>query len=108
MNGLYQTGASVPFTRLVRIIPQQNSLKIINRTLDGQLHVQTIGNPVTNLIIETQVDNTGRAILESLSANMTTFTIECDEGTYTGRIMELGTFSKPIRGHYRTTLTVAV
>ena len=108
MNGLYQTGNSAPFTRFIRVVPQQDIIRITNRTLDGQLHVQTIGNPVTNLIIETQVDNTGRAILESLSANMTTFTIECDEGTYTGRIMELGTFSKPIRGHYRTTLTVAV
>ena len=108
MNGLYQTGASVPFTRYIRVIPQQDVIRVTNRTLDGQLHVQTIGDPANQLIIETQVDNTGRAILESLSANMTTFTIECDEGTYTGRIMDLGSFSKPIRGHYRTTITVAV
>ena len=108
MNGLYQAGASVPFTRLVRITPQQDSLKIINRTLDGQQHVQIIGEPAKSLNIDVQVDRAGRLILEALDRTGGTFTIKDDPDAYTGRILDLGQFTKPIRGHYRTTLTVAV
>lgn len=108
MNGLYLTGEAVPFTRLIRVTPQPRVRKIITELLDGTDHIQTIGLPTTRLIIEIQVDNAGRLILEDLDATVTPFTVKCDEGIYTGRIIELGQFTKPIKGHYRTTLTVAV
>lgn len=108
MNGLYETGASIPFTRLIRVTPQQATTKIINQTLDGRQHLQIIGQPIKSLDIEVQVDRTGRLILEVLDGTGATFTIIEGTNTYTGRIIELGEFTKPIRGTYRTTLSVAI
>lgn len=108
MNGLYLLNTPSPFTRLIRVTPQQSVNRITNRTLDGKEHVQIIGSPVRTLVIEAQVDRPGRLTLENLSATGLLFTIKDDPDTYTGRITDLGQFTKPIRGHYRTTITVAV
>lgn len=108
MNGLYLQGESKPFTRLIRVTPQQDTIRITNRLLNGQIHVQTIGQPVRMLIIEVQVDRAGRLTLENLSRTTAQFTIVDDVETWSGRIIDLGQFTKPIRGHFRTTITVAV
>lgn len=107
MNGLYLIGQSQPFTRLVRITPQQDTTRITNRTLDGKYHVQILGEPARTLIIEVAITNEGRLILEGLNANGGLFKVVDDGAIYEVRILDLGEFAKPIRGLYQTTLVVA-
>lgn len=108
INGLYLQGGTAPFTRLIRVSPQQDTIKIIHRTLDGQRHVQTIGEAAGTLSIDVQVDLAGRHILEDISATVSPLVVADEGATYSCRILELGQFSKPIRGQYRTRLVVAV
>ena len=108
MTGIYAFGSSTPITRYIRVVPQQDVVKIVNRTLDGKLHVQTIGDAAKTLSIELQVDYTGRLTLEQLAADVGAVTVKSEGLTYNGHLIDMGAFTKPIRGQFRTTVTVAI
>lgn len=101
-------GASVPITRYTRVIPQPDALKIINKLFNGQYHIQTIGTPALTLSVELQVDTTGKNALDTLNATAGMVTVISEGVTYHGVVLDVGQWSKPIRGQYRSTVTVAV
>jgi hypothetical protein len=81
MDGLFDS-LGVLITPYINIIPRQNTVKVVNRLLDGDLHVQAIGGPAKLLKADIRVlTYEDKQRLEDAVATCSQVTIK-ERGTY--------------------------
>lgn len=109
VTGLYlNTNPLTLLTRYVNITPKKDVIKVENRTLDGQFHVQTIGTGADLLAVTLHAENeTARALVDSASASATYLKIVIGSTYWIGIIRGNLEWEK-IAGTFKTTFDFLV
>lgn len=107
--GLYEADNTL-ITRYANVLPRQEAIKVKNRTLDGQMHVQIIGTAVTLVDVELFVYAAGKAVIDTAEATGALVKVSDGTTTWTGTIAEPPWWEKKVRGKglYAATIIIEV
>ena len=67
-------------------VSKPDVVEIVNRTLDGSYHVQTIGTKGTKLDVTAYFTKSNKLVMDSIKANGDTIKVTYDGAWYTGLI----------------------
>lgn len=95
-------------SQYVNPLNDQDVIKVTHRTLDGQHYVQLIGSPAAIVEMDVYVDLPGKALLLQADAAGNLLLVSSSKGSFQGRILERGSWSKVGTAWFKTTLKLGV
>lgn len=109
MVGLYTTDGVIITRTIKAIIPGYDTIKVINRLLDGSFHVQVIGQGARIVNLATvSADDTAKDTIDSAESLATPVKVVKDSKYYIGIIQDAPKWTQRARGVYQTNLTLLV
>ena len=94
-------------TRYVNLEISQKVNRITQTALNGNVHIQIIGNMATEYIVNAYVDKTGKNLLLEAEAFVAIIHIIVNYVTYYGRITSLKFSDRMAGGYYKATIELA-
>lgn len=99
------TGTEI--SRYVSIEKKQLLQRVVNRTTDGNYHIQIIGAPAINYNAVVYVDRTGLRLLAEAEYSADVLSAEVKHGSYYGRIIAMETGERLAGDRFEVLLTLA-
>jgi hypothetical protein len=108
MANLYTSTDVLITSRVIAVIPGYDTLKVVNRLLDGSFHVQTIGTGGRVVNISLVADETSKDTIDIAESNCAPVKVTAGTKYYTGVIKEAPKWDRPSPDVYRTSLILLV
>lgn len=107
MFGLYTTTDVLITSKIKSVIPAYDTIKVINRLLDGSFHVQVIGQGARIVNLATvSADDTAKDTIDVAESIATPVKVVKDSKYYIGIIQDAPKWTQRARGVYQTNLTL--
>lgn len=107
MARLTNLDLSEEITPFISVLPKQEVIKTVQKTLDGATHIQRIGQPNISYEITAFVDEVGKEKLMYAEDKSSLLKAELEKGVFLGRIITLKDFDSVTRSYYKTVITLA-
>lgn len=107
MTVLLNIDTNEEITPYISILPKQEVIKTIQKTLDGATHIQRFGKPSITFSITAYVDEQGMQKLMYAEDKTSLLKAELEKGVFYGRITDLKDFDSVTRKYYKTVITLA-
>ncbi len=109
MVGLYTTDGVIITRTIKAVIPGYDTIKVINRLLDGSFHVQVIGQGARIVNLETvSVNDTAKGTIDLAESQAAPIKVIKDSKYYIGIIKDAPKWAQQSRGVYQANLTLLV
>ncbi len=90
------------------IVPRNDTIKVINRLLDGAFHTQTIGTPAKTVSFSVICNFTAKSSIDAAEGNGAPVTVIGDGETYTGIIRDSIDWRHIPKDYYEASITILV
>ena len=107
MSRLFNRDTDIEITQFVSLNEKQDVIRTIHNTLDGQQHIQRIGEPTISYELTLYVNEQGKQLLMQAEDVASLLEVKVKNGTYYGRIIELKEFKKLTAQYYEVTATLS-
>ena len=108
MISLLNNDTNEEITKFVSFNVKQEVIRIIHKTLDGNQHIQRIGEPTKSYELSLYVNEQGKQLLMQAEDTVALLQVNVKSGVYYGRITDLKDFEKLPAEYFKTTAILAV
>ena len=106
MATLYDYNNSVITERVTSVIPGYDTLKSVNRLLDGSWHVQTVGTGARQVIVRLICSLAAKNIIDAAESTGAPVKVTADGKHYKGPIREAPNWNKQSVNIYETEIVI--
>ena len=108
MAELYTTDGTIITERVTSVIPDYDTIKVVNRLLDGSFHVQTIGQGARICNVALMASETGKETIDIYESTATPVKVTGSGKSYTGIIKDAPDWSLLKPNLYKASIVLLV